>query len=269
MSGSGRGLCKPTIEIWQGGASLLYNSDFVLMLNQAPRDREILAKKLGISPYQIFEQANARIIRRNHVKKPSNYVLRSKIICGCCKHSMQIAQKKVRQFYCPFTKIDVTAECHNFSLPEQELENLLFEIINTQAQIILNNGGISDTADLPLRAEQQSEYEKRMELCDKKKCTLYERYVLGEVDAETYKAEKSIIDVELAGLRHSLNALKAEAVVMSSKKTSDDELRRLAESASSEGKLNRSLVELLIDKVYVYPGNRVEIRWKVADFART
>ena len=33
--------------------NIFENSDFVLMLNQAPGDREILAKKLGISPHQI------------------------------------------------------------------------------------------------------------------------------------------------------------------------------------------------------------------------
>ena len=33
--------------------NIFENSDFVLMLNQAPGDREILARKLGISPYQI------------------------------------------------------------------------------------------------------------------------------------------------------------------------------------------------------------------------
>jgi type IV secretory pathway VirB4 component len=33
--------------------NIFENSDFVLMLNQAPGDREILAKKLGISPYQL------------------------------------------------------------------------------------------------------------------------------------------------------------------------------------------------------------------------
>ena len=35
------------------------NTDFVLMLNQAPGDREILAKKLKISPYQIKYVTNS------------------------------------------------------------------------------------------------------------------------------------------------------------------------------------------------------------------
>jgi hypothetical protein len=33
--------------------NIFENSDFVLMLNQAPGDRAILAQKLGISPYQL------------------------------------------------------------------------------------------------------------------------------------------------------------------------------------------------------------------------
>lgn len=33
--------------------NIFENSDFILMLNQAPGDRAILAKKLGISPHQI------------------------------------------------------------------------------------------------------------------------------------------------------------------------------------------------------------------------
>ena len=36
---------------------------------------------------------------------------------------------------------------------------------------------------------------------------------------------------------------------------------------SVEGKLSKGLVDLLINKVYVYPENRVEIDWKIADFA--
>lgn len=33
--------------------NIFENSDFILMLNQAPGDRTILAQKLGISPYQL------------------------------------------------------------------------------------------------------------------------------------------------------------------------------------------------------------------------
>ena len=37
----------------------LYNTDFIMMLNQAPGDREILADKLKISPYQLKRITNS------------------------------------------------------------------------------------------------------------------------------------------------------------------------------------------------------------------
>ncbi len=54
---------------------------------------------------------------------------------------------------------------------------------------------------------------------------------------------------------------------MSAAKASGDELRKLADAALGSDKLNRQLVDLLIDKVYIYPESKIEILWKVADFA--
>ncbi|MDR2834085.1 MAG: hypothetical protein LBV67_10260, partial [Streptococcaceae bacterium] len=68
----------------------------------------------------------------------------------------------------------------------------MFEIINKQAQVILNIGSLGDTAGLSVKVEKQAEYEKQIENCNNKKCSLYERFVLGELDAAAYKAEKIV-----------------------------------------------------------------------------
>jgi len=196
-----------------------------------------------------------------------DYPLKAKVYCGCCKHSMQIAPRKTRAFVCRYTKVDIHADCYGFELGEAEIENLLFEVISKQAQIILNTDGLSNTDNLPLRIEQQSEYENRLELCREEKRRLYEGLILGTLTADTYKAEKTAIDTELSQLSRAFESLKAETAVMVASKTSDDEIRRLAEIASTEGKLSKVLVELLVDKVHVYPDSRVDIVWKVADFA--
>jgi hypothetical protein len=65
----------------------------------------------------------------------------------------------------------------------------------------------------------------------------------------------------MCGGRSVLAVLRA-----TSAETSDDELRKIAGAVQETDKLNRSLVDLLIDKVYVYPDNQIEIVWKVADF---
>jgi hypothetical protein len=199
-------------------------------------------------------------------KKPREYTLRAKVVCGCCRHAMQIAPRKERAFVCRYTRVNENAECYKLEIVEQELESLLFEIINKQAQVILNIDGLGDTANLSLKIEQQTEYEKQIEKCREEKCNLYEQYVLRQLDAEAYKKEKSALDADLSRLNRAFGVLKKETAVMLAAKASDDELRNLAENAIGTGKLSRSLMDLLIDKVYVYPGNRVEIKWKVADY---
>jgi len=216
---------------------------------------------------ELYEQVNVLMKRSKCPKtKRPDYPLKSKVVCGCCLHVMQRIRQNEKAFFCRFTLANQSAECHRHEIGEQELENLLFEIINKQAQIILNADGLGDVVNLPHSIEQQSEYQNRIDAFREEKCKLYERYVLGEVTAEVYNAEKSVIDTELNRLNRAYDALKAETAVMVASKTSDDELRQLAEVAHNEGKLSKALMDLLIDKVYVYPDNRVEIDWKVGDF---
>jgi DNA invertase Pin-like site-specific DNA recombinase len=215
---------------------------------------------------EIYEQVNSQMRHFKCPKTPREYTLRTKVYCGCCHHAMQLAPRKVRAFNCQYTRVDENAECHRLKIGEQELENLLFEIISKQAQVILGKDGLGDASGFTVKIEQQSGYEKQLEKCHEEKRTLYERYVLGEVDAAAYKTAKTVIDVEVNRLTRAFDSLKAEAAVLSAAKASGDELLRLADATNGTDKLTRPLVDLLIDRLYVYPAGHVEIVWKVADF---
>ncbi len=42
--------------------------------------------------------------------------------------------------------------------------------------------------------------------------------------------------------------------------------KRLAQEVAGAGGLTQGLADTLIDRVYIYPGNQVEIIWKMKDF---
>ena len=48
----------------------------------------------------------------------------------------------------------------------------------------------------------------------------------------------------------------------------DEKLKTLqtAKTVKKENTLTQALADMLIDKVYVYPDNRLEIEWKIKDF---
>jgi len=215
---------------------------------------------------ELYEQVNARMLHFKCPKTPREYTLRAKVYCGCCRHAMHYSPRKIPTFDCRYTNVDENAECHKLKIGEQELESLLFEVINTQAQIILGIDRLGDTTDLSVKIEQQAEYEKKLNRLNDEKCDLYERYVLRKTDAAAYKKDKAAIDAEVMHLTQTLNNLKTDAAILSAAKASDDELRELADATLGSDKLTRPLVDLLIDKVYVYPGNHIEILWKCTNF---
>ena len=216
---------------------------------------------------ELYEQVKAKILRFKCPKTERNYTLRAKVACGCCRHAMQLVPRKTPAFVCHYTKVDKSAECYRLEIGEQELESLLYEIISKQAQVIMNTDRIDTTSGLVVRAEQQAEYNRQIERLRDDKRVLYECFVLKELDTDAYKLKKAVIDAELDQVTRAFNTLNKETAVLAVEKASDDEIRKLAGTALGENKLSRSLVDLLIDKVYIYPENQVEIEWKVADFA--
>jgi DNA invertase Pin-like site-specific DNA recombinase len=171
-----------------------------------------------------------------------------------------------RAVVCRYTKVNETAECHRLEIDEENIEILLFKTIRKQAQVILGVDRFGDTSEMTIKAEQQAELDKRINALNEDKCGLYERFILGELDAEAYKSKKAAIDAELNHLNRSLGVLKAETAELSAKKASAEELRKLADTALGAKKLNRQLVDLLVERIYVFPNNHVEIVWKVVDF---
>lgn len=116
------------------------------------------------------------------------------------------------------------------------------------------------------RSAQQIEYERRIARCNDNKRALYERFVLRALDAERYKTLKAEVDAEMTRLERANAAVKEQVTQMLANREAKIKAREIAGTASRESKLSRELVDLLIEKVLIYPGNEIEIVWKVSDF---
>lgn len=130
----------------------------------------------------------------------------------------------------------------------------------------MNIDNLDSIENIEPQFEQQSSYTKLIDQCQDKKQRLYERFVLQEMGAEQYKVQKSEVDAELARLNRAYSALAAQTAQKQSDNMANAKAREIAVGASRESGLTQALVDLLIDRVYVYPENHLEIVWKVTDF---
>lgn len=216
---------------------------------------------------EVFARVQAGIKHFPSQKKNHRqYILRGKVFCGCCNHAMY-RMKKDPEFSCRFTSIDENFPCRGLAVKERELEGVLYEIIRKQAAIILNVDDNGDFNLLSVKLAEQSRYEKQIQDFYDMKRRLYEQYVLKEIDFAAYSEQNAAFDGRLADIErvHSDIAATTTQMLMSGEEKS--KLRKLAGDATTESTLTQALADALIDKVYIFPDNQIEIAWKIQDFA--
>ena len=216
---------------------------------------------------ELFDQVQTRRSRFKCPKKNARaYPLRGKVFCGCCRHAMQRTDNKNHIFQCRHSSLDVAAPCHGLTIFETELEGMLYEILSKQAQIILNVADLSNAGQLDIQLAEQAEYDKQIGCYLEQKRTLYEQFILKQISMEDYKSQKAAVDSELDRLRTIHSNLKVRTSQMEMDEKTKSARTELAREVVGAGGLTAGLADTLIDRVYVYPNNQVEIVWKMKDF---
>ena len=145
-----------------------------------------------------------------------------------------------------------------------ELEKAVFITLKKQmeAAASLNPDG---TVRLEVAVPERSEYEQQIEELQDGKRLLYERYLLGEIDLDTYKAEKTACDELLLKTKNAYAAVLAQAKQKQEERSRQESREEAAEAILDADTLTTELADFLIDRVLVYPDNRIEIAYKIKD----
>lgn len=238
---------RHSVEIGSTHVRLNDESEWI----KIPDHHELIISK------ELFEQAKSKIHKfKLPNKQQRDYLLRGKVFCGCCDHAMNVSNG--RHFKCRFSEKISEMACHGLSIPIKELEAVVFDMIRTQAGCVLGN---RDFGSAELSASHQAEHSKR--LCDlqERKRELYEQFVLGEIDADEYKARKSEMDVLIADMKNIIAAAAEQAKSVREEYEENLRQKKIADELNAADTLTYSLVDLLIKRIYVFPDNRIEIEY--------
>jgi DNA invertase Pin-like site-specific DNA recombinase len=184
--------------------------------------------------------------------QPRDYILRRKVFCGCCGHALELSNTSNPAFSCQFTKIDSTSDCHGLSIRKNVLEEMLHSMVSDWAKSVLDNN-VCVSSPLPNLDEQ-------IVAVQDEKLNLYERLVSGELDLDAYKIEKATLNAELEQRNAILIAVSAQA----NQAAAHTKLSALAESILKSDSLMREAVNALIERVYVFPDQHIEVVWTAA-----
>jgi DNA invertase Pin-like site-specific DNA recombinase len=251
-------------DFGSGKQIAVHESEWIKIPNQHPA---IIDKPLFDAVRAVIDAKGESVCKRmvgtTQRYKGISSPLKGLVVCGSCGHIMTLTQTANPRFVCHFTRNAADAECHRLRVEAKELEDSLFGIIRKQTLTVCN---ISDSTDLiDRKSGLQSECEKRTERLNDEKQRLYEQFVIGEIGADDYKTAKIPLDAEFARLTRTGTVLAEEAKKLAEMKAINEERRSIAELVACENTLTRPFAEALIDRVLVYPGERIKIEWKFAD----
>ena len=172
---------------------------------------------------------------------------------------------KKRPFYmCRHSTADVNSRCRDVRADVAGLEEAVLLTLKKQLEILLpvHKDG---TIHLEATAAKCSEYEKQLEVLKDQKQALFERYLLGQIELDTYKSEKAVYDAEILKVKNAYAAVTAQAKLKREEQARQSSRQEIVHSIAEADVLTSELTDLLIEKVYVFPDNRIEIIYKVHD----
>jgi chemotaxis protein histidine kinase CheA len=145
----------------------------------------------------------------------------------------------------------------------RELEEAVLDIIRKQAEAVLGSAEISGFRKMSAEARQIEDCEGQIREYTMRRQQCYERFLNREIDRNTLYAMKTDYTARIERLENQLAILKqAER-----DKEAGAKAAVIAKEALSETSTNRGIIEALVDRIHVSPGARIQIHWKVANFA--
>ena len=227
-------------------------------------------KNPSIVDKALYDEVQA-ILKSDRAKwkntRPRDYLLRGDIVkCGCCGYALAYDGSTANTTYrCYHTLAEQSAECHKLKVQAVELDEVVLTIIRKQAEVVLNSGDLTKLRIVGADGKRISDYKKEVQECIERRQHDYERFVLREIERDAYNDIKKDCSERLERLNNQIAILRqAERDKQSGIKAAE-----IAKHALNEAATPREIVESLVDKVFVFPGKKVEIRWKIADFANT
>ena len=213
----------------------------------------------------IFEQAKAKQLRYPQPnKKKRDYPLKGKIFCGCCDHALSRTSNKTSYYFCRHSDADKSKPCHKMKYEAEALEQAVFESLKKQMGVLgdVSNDGITM---VKTAVSHRPEFDRQIEALEDGKLHLYEQFQLREIDLDTYKAQKETLDAQLLKVKNAYAALSAKAKQEREAKEKQAQRKSITKELTAATGLTSPLTDLLIDKVRVYPGSRIEVVYKVQD----
>ncbi len=224
-----------------------------------------------------YEQAQNCIKKRpqngaKRVRKPQTETPLSQISirCGCCGYTLNRHSRKGTEYYCRNGSFIADNGCFTGCINNAAIESTvlaaiqkLFAVYSSQQAVVQDVDGISPTA---LFAQIQRLH-KDIERLNGTRVNLYKDYSDDRITREKYLTEREVINAQIENLTMQASELEQIYEQVQKNATETNPVAEAFGSINAVTHLTSRFVSALVDCVYVYSADRIEVKLKVAENA--
>lgn len=220
-----------------------------------------------------LEQVAAMIKHPKPAKSANNkekYLFTGKIRCGHCQRLMRIRREyKIPKIRCRPIHAK-GSQCFAGVYSMEPIEKLVLQLIRQQAALAEDTmkqiKEMNKTLDISKLRRRRGAYEGRLSDCRHKKMKLYEKFASGELTKEEYLDQKKKLVEKEVKYQEQVNGLDGEIAEAEGQKAKEKDpgLKAFAKCKDLET-LSYPIVQELVDTIYFYDPEHIEIIWKYRD----
>jgi DNA invertase Pin-like site-specific DNA recombinase len=214
-----------------------------------------------------FRKAQEVISRQKCSDTPEN-IFGSKVKCHSCGHAMKRSSKHTPRFKCGTAKYTDHYDCCEYSILQSELEKIVLASVKAYAAAALDREQMrlaliarekATAGELEARIRTE---EKALSALEASLPKLFTSFVEGKISKDAFLNRKSVVNDTLERKRSNAEKLTERLKTLTEGRTAaETSIAELTPLLTIE-KLDRELVDLLIDKILVYGDNEIEIVWQ-------
>jgi DNA invertase Pin-like site-specific DNA recombinase len=228
----------------------------------------IVSEKLFSSVQERFS-APARIRTEPAEVRP----LMGKVKCGVCRHVMRRSNSPsaTAYYYCESHQYVADSTCTKDRISEVNLIQTVLSVIHKQIEVMLDMEQLFDRVktqshnDITTLTEQIRQLQAVLAKLKASKVKAYERYKDGALDRDSYARQKEDIGKEIA--ETDVQIAELETALQSRYQENGQPISIIESFKRYEGftELSREMADELIDSIYIYGSEAIEIVWNHMD----
>lgn len=210
---------------------------------------------------------NKKIVNSNHsngkkilLTEEASYI-KSFLKCGGCKHSLTRRSGHKASYYCKYYYANKHPDCCNGSIKEIELQEIIFSIVKSYINLLADSKTVyrlKELSNIDVNKGLEEDIEnmsKKINQLKNENFNTYERYQKGDISKELLISIKEKNSQEINRLEKLILSCQNKKV----EKKEEPNIFNIFKDNGDIKELNKNVLEQLIEVIYLYPNNKVEI----------